>query len=162
VSGQTVREILLGGHTNGALTKVLGDRGLRSKGIRVVGSWGYCHEAGNSDTRYDSTDSQRVDMPRGVDIPGAWSVTMQLNLQGRRRMCWGASQDFVHYLHVRPRGPRTKQRNYSQPRFCENTISPLVTQARSGYMFFISFPLSSRTINRIQGGGVMGRRSYVR
>ena len=39
-------------------------------------------------------------------------------------------------------------------------ISPLPTQARSGYMFFISFPLSSRTINRIQGGGVMGRRSY--
>jgi hypothetical protein len=39
-------------------------------------------------------------------------------------------------------------------------ISLLPTQARSGYMFFISFPLSSRTINRIQGGGVTGRRSY--
>jgi hypothetical protein len=47
VSGQTVREILLVAHTNGALTKVLGGRGLMLKGIRVVGSWGYCHEAGN-------------------------------------------------------------------------------------------------------------------
>ena len=43
-----------------------------SKGIRGVGSWGYCHEAGNSDTRYDSTDSQWVGMLRGVDIPVAW------------------------------------------------------------------------------------------
>ena len=72
MSVQTVREILLVAHTNGASTGVLGGRGLMSKGIRGVGSWGYCHEAGNSDTRYDSTDSQWVDMLRGVDIPGPW------------------------------------------------------------------------------------------